>query len=245
MLESTALPHLQALNRRFPNNPRVQSSLRTGLNKLGNTRLKLGRHVPALSAYRASLRLAESLVATDSTNKIGYQGLSFAYESIGNAYVEMGNTDDGIASFEHALGYKKALYNLDTLNAEAGNLLAVSHRSLCKILLETNRLERALDQCRQAVMLQETVVANDPKNALGRENLAWMYVLTARVHRAIMQKPSVPEPVYRQHSAETGDWYDKAVALYTELQRSGVTYDWSIHPDTLAAERGALIQSNR
>ena len=92
---------------------------------------------------------------------------------------------DALASFHEALAAKQTLYELDTNNAEAGNTLANTHRSLCQTYLESDALETALTHCEQSVLIQEAVVNVDPKNAIGLENLSMAYYNLGNKYKAL------------------------------------------------------------
>jgi len=240
-LEDKVYPHLQALARRFPKNARVQSCLRSCFNKMGNANEQLGRSANALSVYRSSLDIAQALVAADSTDKLGYRGVAASSEAIGKVLLGMDRPDAAFEAFQEALAIRRLLYEQDPDNGEAGHTLGSSYRSLCEMYLETNRLPEALDQCVQGVAVLEAAVAADPQNAVGRESLATTYVFTARVHRALA-RTAESEEASRRHIAEALAWYDQSQAVFEALRAVGISWNWTVHPDTVRAEREALAR---
>ena len=87
--------------------------------------------------------------------------------------------------------------------------------------------------------IRKALVENDPKNAVERENLAVAYAYTARVHRA-MARRIAPQETHRHHVQEALAWYDKSLAIVDALQAEGISWAWTIPPDTLVAEREAV-----
>ena len=241
LLENKALPHLQALNRRFPSNPRVRGSLHTCFNKTGIMQEKLERLDEALAAYQEALHLVEALAATDSTDRRLRASVANSQEAIGNVLLRMKRPDEALATLQTTLATRQSLYDEDPENAETGNKLALTRRALCNFHLKTDQLETALNHCEQATTLHEIVVDNDPKNAVGRENLATSYAFSARVHRA-MARRIAPQETRRRHTQEAVALYDKSLAIINALKAEGIDWSWSIPIDTLVAERAALAE---
>lgn len=242
LLENKALPHLQALENRYPTNPRVRGSLHTCFKKIGTVHEESGHLDEALAAYQTAFHIVESLATADSTDRRLLGSIASAQGAIGNVLLSMTRTDEAMVTLQAALATRQTLYDQDSENAEAGNTLANAFRSVCNTYLKTGRLEVALDHCQQAATIHKALVDNDPKNAIGRENLAVAYAYTARVHRA-MARRLTPQETHRRHVQEALAWYDKSLAIVDALQAEGVSWAWTIHPDTLAAERATLAAS--
>ncbi len=235
LLRETGCTYLQNLDRRHPDNPRILSSLRACIHKVGNLFQDGGRPEEALGAYERALALAEALAASDSTNVHGYRGVALAHESVGDLLRSLGDRAAAGRHFERALAIKQRLYRLDPSHAEAASTLANTHRSLCGLRAEEGEAGTALEHCATAIDLLERATDNDPDNAIGRENLAITFVEAARVLRA-----GEPTPAERTRALAH---YDRALAIMGELTQSRSAFDWTVPPDTVAAERAALAET--
>ncbi len=239
VLAGAGCPLLIELDRRFPDHPRIQSSLRSCLHKLGNLSIELGRVNAGLDAFQHALSIAEALARSDSTNILGLRGIAGVHESLGSAYRSLGQSGRAIDHFEHALTFKETLYALDPGHAEAGNTLANTRRSVCVFHVEAGRPDRALPFCLAAVELLRVTVAADPGNAIGRESLALTYIETARTHAALSRMVRDEEGP-AEHVSTAINFYDLALEEMSRL--AGVDFVWSISPEVVKAERAALLR---
>jgi non-specific serine/threonine protein kinase/serine/threonine-protein kinase len=234
LLSETGCPFLESLDRRFPDHPRILSSWRACVHKLGNLYAEAGRPRDALSYYEQSLALAEALARADSTNIHGHRGLAFVHESLGGVYRSVGQLDSALLHFEQALAIKARIYVRDTSHAEAGNTLANTHRSLCTLFARSDRPERGLAHCDAALAILKATTAGDPGNLIGRESLAATYVEAARLQGALAKIRDTP-----RHTAAAIALYDLALDEMRRLRAEAIGVALSVDPDSIMKERMA------
>lgn len=235
LLNDRAAPLIRRLEAGYPFNPRARGVITTFYSKRGSQYESLGHLAAALRDKQGALEHAERLVALDTTNWNGHQGLAMAFESRGRIQQKMGRLDEAAASLQRSLTIKERLYRRDG-NGEAGNTLANTYRNLCALDLGAGRLHEALARCRQGLALQESVVRANPADAVWQDNLGVLMVMTAQVYRALARTASGPAAA--AYRAQARDWFDRSIALFDTLKARGV--GWPIDTDTLAAARDAL-----
>ncbi|MEZ4702972.1 MAG: hypothetical protein R2834_21750, partial [Rhodothermales bacterium] len=239
LLARDGCPLLANLDRRFPNHPRILSSFKACVYKLGNLYIDFGQTEAGIDALRRSLALAEDLARSDSTNIQGLRGIAIVHEALGSVYRSLGETDLALGHFQEALTLKKTLFALDPDHAEAGNTLANTQRSLCTFFYDAGQPARALAYCQDALERLRGTVAQDPGNAIGRESLATTYVETARVHAALSREVGAGDRA-RHHRDAAIQFYDRALDEMGRL--SSAEFSRSISPDSVAAERDTFVR---
>jgi len=246
LLERKGLPHLQATARRWPTQPRVQYSLHVCFNFIGLMYRTLGNLEQAVPAHEKALHFAGMMVTADSSNRKGHEALARAHESLGQTLTDLEQVDEAIPSYRRAIAIRQRLYAQNPQNLEMGNMLGGTQRFLCRALLNAERLDEALPVCRTGSAVQAEVVQNTESGPIVRSNLGSVYAYTARIHRAMARRMQSSEE-HLGHLHEALRWYDLGVAILDEAKQtygaSYTTIDWEVHPDTLAAERDALLRS--
>ncbi len=239
ILTEKTLPFLEWMADIHPTNPRVQFCVRTGYSKLGSMLSSLDRPEEALTAHQTALAISQTLAAADTTNILSYAGEAGIHASIAGVLMDMGQIPEALAAYDESLALKEHIYALDTKSGEGANGLGITRRSYCELLLDIERPAQALPSCERAVAVFEDGVTSDPENAAWQENLSLAYVTTARVHRALAHTTSSTEHL---NAAVTN--FNLGLNLRAQLEQSGVRFAWSINPDSVEAERDALLGSN-
>lgn len=100
----------------------------------------------------------------------------------------------------------------------------------------------ALVPCEMSIAIQEAVVARSRSSIL-LGNLGSAYGHTARIHRSLARQ-ATSDTRRRAHLQQALHWYDLGLSVLQEVQ-AGIEGEgnWEVHPDSLMAERDALLQS--
>lgn len=167
-----------------------------------------------------------SQLAEDSAKDVPLQRqLANAYERIGLVQGDpegsnLGDIDGALASFNKALSIRKAVVAATPKEINDRIALAASYRELCAFHARyVGGIGKALEYCKQAVLVAEELNQTEPKNVPGQMELAQVYAALGTVYGQ------------SSTSGNAGDSYAalenhrKALALMEELARS--------HPDDI------------
>jgi tetratricopeptide (TPR) repeat protein len=241
LMNNKGLPLLERLARKHPNHTRVLYGLHIGYNYLGGAYERFGQTQQTLLARQTSLEYAEAMARVDTTNQKGKEAVGRALTALGMTLAEQGRIEDAVAAHTRAIALARVHYNQNPETSEAGNKLAIAYRFLCRILANADRLSEALEACKESISIQETVVARSRSSIL-LGNLGSAYGHTARIHRALASQ-ALSETERTAHLQQALHWYDLGVPVLLKV-KAGVEGEgnWEVHPESLAAEREALVQ---
>ncbi len=233
ILEDFACRRLDALNVRHAFNPRLQSCLRTCLNKLGDLYKIQNDLAGAIQQYEASLEIAQTMAAADSTNTLGIKGVAGLQGALGLVYQEAGNLDRARKYLEDALAVKRRLYVQDSTNGETGNTLGNTLRSLCHVHLLQSQHGKAVELCQEAVGIFQQAIASDSLNGIWRSNLVETYLVLGDVYRSHGQ--ATAGTARSQSLQQSTYWLNEGIGLIERMEKDGGAFSWSAKLDSLRA----------
>lgn len=119
----------------------------------------------ALTSYRESLGLFESLARADERDVRAARDLTTAYEKIGTMHYSAEQWELAADSFRASLTIRERLAKQDEQNVEFASDLAIAHMKLGRALAALGDDPRAEAEFLQAVALAETLHNADPQHA--------------------------------------------------------------------------------
>ena len=157
-------------------------ALSTSYLKLGSINQARGESAAALDAYRAALRLRQSLLAHDAENLQVVEQVLHVQDELANLQRLIGDLSSAAATYEQALPELERLVRRDRDNAQwrrqLGNLLA----DLGFTLLDGGEFRRGLERLEEAARLQKELLARDPKSAPWAMDIAQSYTRAGDGH---------------------------------------------------------------
>ncbi len=184
------------------------AALSTSHLKLGSIFQARADTAAALSAYRTSLRLRDTLLDMDPDN-MDYQSRVLEVEdTIAELQRELGDSKSAVATYQEALPLMVALTRRDPNNQTWGRMYGNLLADLGFALLDTGAFADAIAQLDAATDAQQAMLAKDPSSA------AWLMDLSRthlRAGDALVAIGKYPEAVAR---------YDLAHAIRSKLATS-------------------------
>jgi tetratricopeptide (TPR) repeat protein len=131
----------------------------------------------ALAEYKRSAEFRIPLAAEFPNDMPIVRDVAIAYEKIGNVMTATGDLDAALENRRKSLEIFEHLLQADPQNMLAQHSLAISHLHLADLLGEGNGANRgrraeAIEHCRNAIRLLETINQADSANAASRRDLA-------------------------------------------------------------------------
>jgi len=152
---------------RDPDNSQWQRDLAVSHNKIGDTLLSQGDQPEALTAYRASLAIRETLAHRDPGNSQWQRDLSVSHDRIGDVLMSQGNLPGALTAYRASHAIAETLVDQDPGNNEWQRDLIVSHVKLSEMTSDTAYVRKALEITH--TMLQQGTLA--PRDAWMIEDL--------------------------------------------------------------------------
>ena len=149
--------------------PRRQGVLR-GL--VGGICIVQGDLAGALASYRASLEIAEKLVAQDPSNTQWQRDLSVGHTRIGDVLLAQGDLAGALTSYRADLGIAEKLAAQDPSNTQWQRDLTVSHTKIGDVHVSQGDSAGALASYRAGQKVREELAAQDPSNAEWQRDLS-------------------------------------------------------------------------
>lgn len=155
-----ALAGAQALAADNPGDPRWQRRLALAHSKIGNLAAEAGDPAEASAAFRESLRLAETMLAT--MPEVALDDIAVAYHKLAKLASRLGDPDEARAHAEAAreAAARRAELTPDDPDAQRSLSLAVEH--LGDLALDAGDLETARRAYRDNFAIVESLVRSDP-----------------------------------------------------------------------------------
>jgi tetratricopeptide (TPR) repeat protein len=140
------------------------SDLSVSYHKVGDVLQAKGDLDGALTAYRASLAIAERLAQVDPGNPDWQRDLSVATNKIGDVLVAQGHLAEALASYQRSLAIREALAKADPANAEAQRNLSLSYERIGDVLVAQGDLAGALKSFQAGATIAERLAKADAGN---------------------------------------------------------------------------------
>ena len=136
---------------------------------------------------------------------------------------DAGDSAAALAARMRSVVIKKAIYDHDPSNAEAGNQLASTYMALSQGFHREGQLPEAIRYGRLTVDLREHLVVTDSLNAIARSQLGEAYLTLARVSfdHAVQQQTPAPAA-----ARDVIRYFDQGLATMKALQAEGVAASW-------------------
>ncbi|HEY9426962.1 MAG TPA: protein kinase [Gemmatimonadaceae bacterium] len=140
---------------------------------LGNPNLpSLSDAAGATLEYREAHTLLRAVPGDSAKEWATRRLLALVRERIASMLKLEGRYEEGIAELEQTLAIREGLLRERSASANALRDLAVTHQLLCEARLAAADAAGALEQCRESVMLYESLRAADTSNAQSGHDLA-------------------------------------------------------------------------
>ncbi len=167
--------HAKTLRDQAQGNGRVTDevmALSTSHLKLGSIYQSRGESSVAADEYKSSLKLRDSLLASEPDNAQVQKAVLDTLEQLAIVDTSLGEDATSIAMYQRALPITQLLAQRDPTNIDweyqRGNVLA----DLGQALVQTGRFQDGLEQIERAVDVDRGLVARDPKTSRYRVALA-------------------------------------------------------------------------
>ncbi len=141
-----------------------------------------GDAAAAIKHFNEAAEIYESLYKTTGNTRYR-RSASLTYKNVGSVYRVTGDPAASLASYEKALAYDKQIAADSPDNVEATIGLSFSRRGVGEALTDLKQFDRALAEFNTAVEIQESVFAEDTKNAFLADALSETYSGLAVLHR--------------------------------------------------------------
>jgi tetratricopeptide (TPR) repeat protein len=155
-----------------PNQPRTLHNRLSAALRAGDFARDRGDLENALTEYRASLAIAERLVAADATNATWQRDLSVSHEKVGDVLEAQGDLAGALTEYRASLAIRVRLAAADPTNATWQRDLSVSHNKVGDVLEAQGDLAGALTEYRADLAIAERLAAADPSNTVWQRDLS-------------------------------------------------------------------------
>jgi tetratricopeptide (TPR) repeat protein len=118
----------------------------------------------ALEAFRASLAIAERLVAADPTNSILQRDLSMRLNKTGDALAAQGKLQVALDHYRRSLAIRERLADGDPSSAELQRDVSMSHDRIGNLLAKQGKVEEGIAELQASLKITIRLVAADPAN---------------------------------------------------------------------------------
>ena len=174
-------------------------ALSTSHLKLGSIHQSRGESALAADEYKQSLKLRDSLLATEPDNAQVQKAVLDTLEQLAIAEISLGDDATAIAMYERALPITQTLAQRDPTNIDweyqRGNVLA----DLGQALVQTGRFADGQSEIERAVEVDRGLAARDPKSSRYRVALARVLVRNGDA-RLALGKPDDALAMYKESS---------------------------------------------
>jgi tetratricopeptide (TPR) repeat protein len=166
-----------------PDDPQRQRNVALVEKYLGGAFDNLDRDVEALPHYRRALELDEKRYARDPGNRLVQFDLAIDLANMASAMQVEHKLDEAYALFARSLELREKLWASDPKDALAKGRMGYVHTRLAMIDTKRGRTASALAHAREAVRIQESIIATT-KDLPSRRELAQALVTLARAEAA-------------------------------------------------------------
>ncbi|MFO1430386.1 MAG: tetratricopeptide repeat protein [Candidatus Competibacteraceae bacterium] len=126
----------------------------------------------ALTAYQASLTIAERLAQQDPTNTEWQRDLAISHERIGNVRQAQGDLAGALTTYQATHAIFERLAQQDPANAQWQRDLSISHERIGDVRQAQSDLAGALAAYQASLTIAERLAQQDPANAGWQRDLA-------------------------------------------------------------------------
>jgi len=134
LLTGSALPHLHAMEQRWPLSSRIQYALHVAYDYPGNFEQTLGQADAAVAAFERSIAYARNMVERDGSNLKAHEAQARSLMSLGYAYAQQDVVEEALDAYRRAVEIRTDLFAQNPENGELGSMLASSYRFTCRLL---------------------------------------------------------------------------------------------------------------
>jgi tetratricopeptide (TPR) repeat protein len=185
-LVKDALTYLDGLAKEAGGDPELQRELAAAYERVGDVRgqtytANVGDRAGALDSYEKSLRIRETLRATDPTNAQSRRELAASYRKIGNILLETSDAPRGLQLLRKALAIDLDLAQENRTDPNIRRDLAQIHNDVGQALEYRGEMPAALEQQRQALALREELALRDLSDSKAQRDLCVSRINTGRI----------------------------------------------------------------
>jgi len=173
--------HLYAIRERFPDHPRVLTSLRLCLIGVGELQ-EDPAPAEARRTYAEGLVLAEQQLRRDPENREAQRGYASLLGAQGSVLQRLGRFAEAEDHMMRAFAQKESLCQAFPENPSYLGTFAVTHWRLTHLHLELGSHETSLDYARRLVAILEALDAGEQRSDINAGLLAMAQGLLAQVH---------------------------------------------------------------
>ncbi|MFL6216829.1 MAG: protein kinase domain-containing protein [Blastocatellia bacterium] len=202
---------------RDPANIRMRLSVATCSMKLGGGWV-LDR-TEGLNSYRRSIALLEAMTTADPTNARAWRTLAMAQFYYGEALTATGDYNSALDALNKALAIRVDLSAKDPTNKQALFDLAGVQADLSEALSKSGQAERGKEIGEKALAEFQSLVSLDPSNMVFLRNFGLCQSIVALAHATLAADSKAAGGVRSQQWAEARDLYQKALEVFSDLQK--------------------------
>jgi serine/threonine protein kinase/tetratricopeptide (TPR) repeat protein len=167
----SALDIIQPLAEQSPSDANLRRYLANCLAQIGHELAARGDLNGALSVYRQSLAITQSLA--DKENDTNTQrDLSINLERVGDVFQSKGELSDALANYQQALSIRKLLVLRDKRNVLWQGDLSWSYQEIGDVLLAQHNAKQALESYQSAFEIVKRLTEIEPRNNEWQSNRA-------------------------------------------------------------------------
>jgi non-specific serine/threonine protein kinase/serine/threonine-protein kinase len=212
----------EAINRELlqanPNDAATRRRLAVIHYRTGNLRFLRQDLDGAIRAYNEALPAFEQL-ARNPNDAQARRELGHLYSELSLTLSQKEETAQALPLIQKALAIRQALADADPANAQARRDLAVAHMYLGQLLSRLRDVEGTKKTMATAVSIFESLVLESSPAGLWRTDLAQGYETTGDTHWNLTEAKHISNAQRKQLFREARGWYERALALYSELKR--------------------------
>jgi tetratricopeptide (TPR) repeat protein len=150
-----------------PTNPQAQQDLAVAGAKVGDTELRTGDTVDAVSSYQQSLTIRQQLAQADPHNAQAQGDLSVAEQKLGEAQYGTGALADALTSYQQSLTILQQLAQTAPSNAQATQAVADLSNKVCWTGSLSGRASNVMTDCQRAVSLADANTVGQYRDSRG------------------------------------------------------------------------------
>ena len=158
-----------------PGDNDIQISLGTAYAKIGSVLLSQKQYEPTIASLRQALELFQSLLKSNSDNKLARTSECATLEAWADVLVADRKDDEAVAKYRDAAVSCTKLIALGPTETDNMRVVAIIDGKIGEMLARKNDNDGAVKAYQDALDLLERFVPLHPKDMAGRAALAWTY----------------------------------------------------------------------
>ena len=217
-----AVAMLEELALADPNSVKIHIELAASYDNLALmlTDLK-GLHSEALSLYRKSQKIGDTLLAADPTNTKLQRGQAVGDFNVAMVSARLGDTRTGLDSSRRALSTFKKMSAADPHSDEFQQAVAIAQTLVCEMMIKTGDAAEAIKLLSESLTAIEKSFAASPTDEIAHFRLATIQADLGHAHVVLATEPTTPGEKRLAHWREARSWFQKSREILQSFRDAG------------------------